>query len=366
MRRRNFLSSSAAIAAIAHTTSYATTQDRVIGLSLPRTGNQAAVASDFEMGYRLSLLAANSPFKIRVLDDFGEAKRTAENVKILADDPSVIALTGIVGTPHAELALPIATAAGLGVFGIRSGASSLRDGRSGVIHMRSSYEEELDKIASMCAGAGLSSVSIIHSNDSFGKSTRTYLAAALEKRRIATFAPISIERNGSDMLQATTKCAKSLGVSGQYAGVVLLMISDPMLNASKELRLTHKIALPIFAMSFVATRAISSQPIPYLTGLGLVSAFPIPQTSVSEVSRRFRKDCEKFGLTEISASLTSFEGWFYGSAIARTEATTRPQVLQRMLAGVTVADQKILPDSMMVAYRHTEIVRKSDDGKLKS
>ncbi len=366
MRRRTLLVGAAASIAGYPLHSMTKTQDKLIGLSLPVTGVQAEVARDLELGYRLAFQSSNPDLQLLVLDDGGEAGRTASNVKAFVNNPNVIAITGIVGTPHAQQAIPLATAGGLPIVGIRSGAKSLRDGRAGVFHMRSSFEDELDAIAKICAGAGLQTVGIIHSADSFGEGSRTHLVAALKARGIEALPTMPVARDGSNIAAVTAKCAAAVSVKDKAAGIVLLMISKPMTEAAKELRDTHKIALPIFAMSFVATRSVSVDVVPYLTGLGLVSAFPIPQTSFSEASKQFRRDCEKFNQREIMGSLTAYEGYFYGSVIARTGAQTREQVNQKMLAGVRFGDQLIKPGVDMVGYHYLEIVRKSYDGKLKS
>lgn len=346
--------------------SFAKGQDKVIGLSLPLSGNQAEVARDLQLGYGLALKAAGSDLQLLVLDDGGDATRTATNVQALASNPNVLVLSGVVGTPHAQQALPIAAKAGLPVIGIRSGAKSLRDGRAGVFHLRSSFEDELDKIANMCAGAGLQTVGIIHSDDSFGKGSREHLVGALKAKGVEVLAPMPVARDGTNLSAVAAQCASAVSLKDKAAGVVLLMIAKPMTDTTKALREVHKIALPIFTMSFVATRSFSTEATPYLTGLGLVSAFPIPQTSYSDASKQFRRECIKADMPEIAGSLTAYEGYFYGSVIALLGAQTREQMVQKMQAGVRFADQAIKPDASKVAYHYLEIVRKSADGKLKS
>jgi hypothetical protein len=68
----------------------------------------------------------------------------------------------------------------------------------------------------------------------------------------------------------------------------------------------------------------------------------------------------------LATSPTAFEGFFYGSVIAKTGAESREQVNQRLLSGVKIYDQPIIFGSDMVGYKHLEFVRKSYDGKLRS
>ena len=368
MQRRTLLSYAAA-AALHATATQATPAkgaEKIIGLSLPLSGVQAEVGKDLEQGYRLALKANGSDYQLLVLDDGGEAPRTATNVQAFVSNSNVIAMSAIVGTPHAQAAIPVATAGGLPIVGIRSGAKSLRDGRNGVFHLRSSYEDELDAIARMCSGMSLKAVAIIHSADSFGEGSRTHLAAALKAKGIVALPPMPVARDGSNIPAVTAKCAEAVSVNDTPMGVVLLMISKPMSEAAKELRMKHKIYLPIIAMSFTATKSVTSDVIPHLSGLGLVSAFPIPATSISELSRQFRRDCDKHGAPELKGSLTAFEGYFYASVLFKTGAQSRVEVVQKMNAGVRIVDQLVKPDFQMVGYRYLEVVMKSSDGRLRS
>ena len=338
---------------------------RYIGLSLPTTGIQSEVGADLAIGYKLALEGSQSQLRLKVLDDAGDAKRTAQNTATFAADPTVIALSGIVGTPHAQAALPVAREGGLPVVGIRSGADSLRDGKPGIVHLRSSFEEELDTIATACSGSGVSEVVIIHSKDSFGKGSRAYLASVLTKRGIAVSSPIPASRDGSDATIAASVAAKVIATSGKYMAVAVLMLSRPVVDITTLLRSTHKIINPVFAMSFVATRSVSTEVLPNLSGLGIVAAFPIPQSSSQLMSRQFLSDCKKFDAVSSSGSLTVFEGWFYGMVIAKSLATTRESLLKKINAGVNVYDTLIKLDGRMVGYRHTELVYKSGNGRLR-
>jgi len=133
MRRRTLLTAAAAAVASFPMQSMGKGQNKLIGLSLPLTGNQSDVAIDLQRGYGLALQGTGSDLRLQVLDDAGDASRTAANVAALASNSSVIALSGLVGTPHAEKALPIATAGGLPVVGIRSGAKSCASVKAGSI-----------------------------------------------------------------------------------------------------------------------------------------------------------------------------------------------------------------------------------------
>jgi ABC-type branched-subunit amino acid transport system substrate-binding protein len=285
MRRRAVLSATAAALSALPLLGMGKGQGKFIGLSLPLNGNQSEVAVDLQRGYGLALRATGSDMQLLVLDDAGDAARTATNVAAFVANSNVITLSGVVGTPHAEKALPIATAGGLPVVAIRSGAKILRRGQSGVYHLRSSYEDELDAVAKLCAGMGAKKVAIIHSDDSFGNPARLHFAAALKAFGIEPHAPIPVDRDKPNVAVAAAACATAVKSGNGLCPVVLLMISKPMSLVAKELREVHTIVVPTFAMSFVATRSVSSDIIPHLEGLGIVSAFPLPRISMQAIER---------------------------------------------------------------------------------
>ena len=199
LNRRHILTTASVLAASVALPKFAFAAEPVIGLSLPITGAQAEIAKDLLAGYEKALKAVNGPLVLRVLDDGIAPETTAKNMETLAADPQVIGISGIVGTPNAQAALPVAVRLGLPVVGIRSGASSLRDGQDGVFHLRASYEDELDKIAAMCAGAGLKKIVIVHSDDSFGKGTMAHLKTKLESLGVSIISSNPVNRNGEKM-----------------------------------------------------------------------------------------------------------------------------------------------------------------------
>jgi ABC-type branched-subunit amino acid transport system substrate-binding protein len=162
MRRRNILKGGLAFSLpLFSASSYSANATPIIGLTLPKTGVQAAVGAELEAGYQLAIKASGSNMRLLVLDDGGVVDRVVTNVQQFARNVDVITVSGIVGAPHAQAALPVAKTAGLPVIGIRSGSNTLRSGSPNVIHLRSSYDDELDSLAKMCSGFGLTHISIM-------------------------------------------------------------------------------------------------------------------------------------------------------------------------------------------------------------
>lgn len=337
-----------------------------LGVTLPLTGVQREVARELELGYRMA--AAEAGVGVVVMDDESIPDRVAANVKRLAADPAVTALSGIVGTPHAQAGLAAAKKGGLPVVGIRSGAGFLRKGDPSVFHLRASYEDELDKMVSYCVGAGIKQLAIIYSEDSFGTSSRDHLVSRLGSAGITLVSNLGVERNGSnipDVVQKTAAVARSDGLTA----IALLLIVKPMTAAATELRVKHAVMQPILAMSFTITQAVATTTDRALAGLGIVSAFPLPRAGVESIQQRYRAALAREGRTgTLTESVTAYEGFFYGTVASRAisaAAGNREAVGRVLRAGMSLGDLKVDFGSGMVGYHFLEFVHKSRDGLLR-
>lgn len=337
LTRRHVIHAGAAAAALAAPSLLLAAPQPLIGLSLPKTGIQAEIANELLLGYELAIKASGSVLGLKVLDDQSKEDLTAKNFTELAGDPSVVAGSGIVGTPHAIAAVPVAIAKGLPVVGLRSGADALRTGKPGVYHLRASFDQEIAKLVALVKGSALSAIVAICSNDAFGKGVAKQLQAQMVAQGVRLLEVIPAERDGSDMAAATSKAAQLVKTNnGMAVGVFLILITKPMDQAAMLLRDTHSLVMPLFAMSFTATKSIVTSPKKHLVGLGLVTAFPLPSGSDS-LAIQYRTAVDKFGTQDMLLSLTSLEGFFYGSVIAAAAvggAATREGIQRKLIAGL--------------------------------
>lgn len=370
--RRSFvLHALGSAATVAIPTLSRTAQSPVLGVSLPLTGPQAEVAKEIAIGYQLAMQASNNVLTLKILDDESKAEKTAENIKRFGEDASVIAASGIVGTPHAQAAIPIAMSLGLPLVGIRSGSPALRKGQGGVFHLRSSFDEELTKVAAMCKGGGIEKMAILFSNDSFGTEARDSLTASLKSLNIDIVSSVPVDRNGENIDKATQALASEVKSKQGAVGIALLLISKPMQAAAALLRNRHKLISPMFVMSFVATKGFSASTDEALIGMGIVTAFPMPRIDRSPTMNEFRALAEKQGLGAYVESHATYEGYFYGLVAAKATSAgsslaSRERVVQHLNTGVDVGDTKIRFDSRRVGFKHLQILVKSNDGKLRA
>ena len=147
------------------------------------------------------------------------------------------------------------------------------------------------------------------------------------------------------------------------------MITKPMQEALVLLRSKHKIIMPVYAMSFSATRGVATSKDSAFNGLGLVSAFPIPRSASSRLLLVYREQLIAAGHVDYMESITTFEGYFYGSVVAQAarSARTRSDLTRQLESGMDLHDTKIVFNSEKVGYQHLEVIHKgSGETKFRS
>ena len=335
MNRRRVLLAGITASAIASPIPVRAARRTRLGLVLPLTSVQSAVANELLIGYQMAANHAQSlgqELELVVEDDRSEPARTAVAVRSFALARSITALSGIVGTPHAMASLPEARAAQLPVIGLRSGAASLRDGKPGVYHLRASYEAELTQMLRMVSFT-MPAVSVVYSSDAFGKAALAHLQTISKGHGVEITQTIAADRNGADIERATERAVDR---NGKSQVVILLMITRPALAGIAKARALGFLG-PIFTMSFTAGGEMVSAGPQVVRGVALVSAFPLPRSGVDDLATAFRYEADALGRSELTSSLTAFEGFTYGTVVARAAAKATGGSRAELVAGLLAA-----------------------------
>lgn len=366
MKRRAFLAAAGLVCA-----RHARSSQRVkVGLALPLTGVQATVAQELLAGYELAFADARERgvnVDAVVIDDGSQPERTERAMETFARDSSVIAASGIVGTPHAKAAIPAARRGGLPLVGLRSGASELRDGGDLVYHLRASYEAELSRTVRSLADIHRR-IAVVASNDAFGKSSARHVLAEAKAAGVTVSSVQMAERNGSDVTIATDK---ALAVRDGATALLVLMITKPAMQAVTHARRQSFLGA-ICTMSFTAGAELASMSVEFTRGLGLVTAFPLPRTAHDDTSERFKAAAARGGAARLIESLNAAEGFWYGCAIA-TALARSPSATRMSLTGsleqrpsVMLGGERLSFDERRVGRQYLRLVHFDRDGVLRA
>jgi branched-chain amino acid transport system substrate-binding protein len=341
-----------------------------VGIPLPFTGVQSEVANDLRSGYEMAFAQAGRlglAIEPVWADDLAQPDRTALLIDGFARDPSFVAATGIVGTPHAKAALPLARRGALPVVGIRSGAVELRDGKPGVYHLRASFSDELTAMVRVISGATLQRLAVVFSDDAFGKAAMAHVAQIAPTLGVSVVSSVPAERSGKDILGAVDRALEPRLKAG---ALLLLVIEGPMLRAAEHARMQRQFLHPLFCMSFAATRRLADAKDSYLEGLGLVSAFPLPRTALSPLAEGFRAVAADWHRPGVVNSLTSFEGYLYGSVLLRAlqqaPELSRKGLVESMGVPRSVGGVPVAFDAQHVGFRYLQLLHKSRGGVLRA
>lgn len=371
--RRSALRALVASPAVLHFgTSRAMSRTR-IGLSLPLTGVQGTVANELLAGYQLAAKRAElkgaGAFELVIEDDRSEADRTRANIEAFGRDPRIVATSGVVGTPHAKVAIPAARVAGLPIVGLRSGASELRDGGQFVYHLRASFEGELS-LAVQTLSAVHRRIAILASDDAFGRASAAHTLAEAKRLGFEITATVFAQRNGGDVRE---RAEQVVAANRGTTAVFVLLITKPAIEAVRVLRARSFLGV-IYTMSFTAGAELGKAGPDVYRGLGLVAAFPLPRSAADEISEEFRAAATAASRPDLIESITAAEGYWYMRAISQAVeqaegrvSTTRQGLLAALESqkGVALGSERIAFDSKRVGRRYLRAGHFDADGRLR-
>ena len=178
-----------------------------VGMSTALSGPTKALGQNMYLGLNVAFKHENDlqkkfHYKITVLDDKYEPDLSAKNMRILTEDKKILAILGNVGTPTANVSVPIANEKKILFFGAFTGAGILRKipPDKYIINYRASYRQETSYMIDMLLNNGIKAeeIAFFTQNDAYGDAGYYGAVSALEKRgfnKINTLAHGRYRRN---------------------------------------------------------------------------------------------------------------------------------------------------------------------------
>ena len=166
----------------------------IVGQTAGFTGAVAATVKEATDGAKLYIDAINARggvngqrIELVSLDDKFDPKLAAANARTLIADKGAVALFLTRGTPHAELIIPILDEFKVPLIAPSTGAMLLHTPvRRYVFNVRSTYQREAAKGVSLLASIGITSIGVLHVDDTFGADGLQGIQAGFE---MATLKP---------------------------------------------------------------------------------------------------------------------------------------------------------------------------------
>lgn len=304
MNRRLFLGRSAGTAATLGAASWllqgsasaaepVSAKQVTFGSSLPLTGPLGLSGKDHTMGIQAAFAAANRAggihgreLRLITMDDAYVPARSAENVKQMVADNSVLALVSQVGTPNTAALLPIIEKAGLPLVGPITGSGALRNPQlRNVFHIRPSYGEEVTRMVQQLVNMGIANIAFVYLDNPFGKEVLAQGKQALAAAKLNAAGEFALAFDGKNAAEVVQK------VEDSRAGAVFLAttgsgVTDFVIGLRNSLG-----SLPVVGLS------VTYSDLPRLgkdraLGLAMATVFPSFKSKKFALIRDYQADMD--------------------------------------------------------------------------
>ncbi len=321
-----------------------TATDITLGISAPFSGPAKELGRGMQIGIESYLNHLNETaggihgrkLKLQALDDGYEPKRCAETMKEMIDQRPVFAFVGNVGTPTAEVAVPLALEHKRLFFGAFTGASLLRRDPPDryVFNYRASYAEETAAIVHYLLNVHKvlpEQIAVFAQEDGYGDAGFNGVAKALRKRGFDTdrILRLSYQRNTMDLDAAVSALLKR---KEQIKAVVMVPTYRPAAAFIK--RVKDGGMNPIFSsVSFVGSNALAEAlkelgP-KYAEGVIITQVVPFYGSSASGVLE-YRERLAKYFSAE-QPGFVSLEGYVAAKVLCTALEKAGPELTTERL-----------------------------------
>lgn len=174
-----------------------------IGMVNDQSGANKASGRGMKVGVDAYFKAVNekggvkgNKLQLVVADDQFVPDKTIDGLLKLVEEQKIFAVVGGVGTPNTVASLPVVKEYKLPMINPRTGASELRTPLvKEVIHIRASYQQEVDKLVDLLVKKGAKRFAVFYQNDAFGTDILNSAGNAVKRHGLSLVSKGSFERN---------------------------------------------------------------------------------------------------------------------------------------------------------------------------
>lgn len=283
------------------------------GLSLANLqANTAANAYFSEVNKRGGV--AGRKITLTSLDDqFDPTKALANFKQLQTENGGVLSFFGVGGTPVNLALQPLIQEGKLINFAPYSGFDGLRTpANTQTFHIRAAYGQEFAKMAAYCNTSGLKEVTVLYSDNAFGKGSLQYFEGIAAKVGVKVKGKVMM----GDKLEDPTSITKALAAAGGQAIIGLIASSPALTWAKSEL---PKLGVPYLTISLLGNELSVKFLGDSAFGIVVAQTVPYPRSKKYPISGELNELGPKYGIAE--PGFTAMEG--YIAARVMVEALTR-------------------------------------------
>ncbi len=309
------------------------TDDRILfGQSAAFSGPAQELGTNMRYGIRAAFAEVNEKGGVHgrlldlvTLDDAYEPEAAITNSQTLIHESGVFALIGAVGTPTSRSATPVAKEAGVPYIAPFTGAGFLRDAveLGNVVNLRASYNQETEEMVKrLVEDLGITRISVLFQDDSFGRAGYNGVLAALDRRDMELTAVGSYTRNTTAiktaMLDIELNDPDAVIIVGAYEPAAAMISWSKFINFN-----------PVFInISFVGSNALAQKLGAYGVGVFVTQVVPFPTDDSIPVVAEYLAALDTYAPRAVPG-FVSLEGYLAGRLAIAVLERCGPDVSRR-------------------------------------
>jgi ABC-type branched-subunit amino acid transport system substrate-binding protein len=323
------------LAAAAQQTPGVTPTAIVLGQSAAFTGPAAQLGIQMNVGLKAYFDHVNAEggvhgrkIELKTRDDKYESKLVVETTRKLIEEDRVFALIGYVGTPTAQAALPIFTAAKVPFVGPFTGAELLRDPFNRYIfNVRASYYDETEEIVEQLVSTGVKNIAVFYQNDAYGQAGLKGVELAMQRRKMKISATATVERNTKNVTEAVKKIS-----AVRPDAVVMISAYTSIAEFVRQMKKVGSGA-QFHNVSFVGSQALADALGAEGRGVAISQVVPFPWSPTTRIVREYQKVLKAAGVKDYNFS--SLEGFIVAKVFTEgLRRTGRELTRERFIAAM--------------------------------
>ena len=297
------------------TASSGISDDRILfGQSAALSGPAKELGKNMRLGIQAAFDEVNATggvhgriLELQSLDDAYEPADAIVMTRHLIEQEGVFALIGAVGTPTSRSTTPLAHRAGVPYIAPFTGAAFLRDTEwDNVINLRASYNQETEEmVARLTNDLGITRISVMYQNDSFGRAGFRGVVAALERRDMDLVSIGIYPRNTTAVKTALLDLRQ-----GDPEAVIMIGAYEPVARLIQWARRISMDAV-FMTVSFVGSNALAQELGPDGAGVLVTQVVPFPQDDTLPVVHSYLDALASYD-AEAEPGFVSLEGYMAG------------------------------------------------------
>lgn len=293
-------------------------QEVKIGMSADFSGSISYLGNNMRIGIQTYFNSFNETSKIKYrlisYDDKYNPITASENVRKMIEKDKVVAFLGNLGTPNANVVVPILNEEKIVLFGAYTGGNVLRESFTNkyIFNYRVSYAQEAYFIVSNLLKQGLKAdeIALFTQNDTYGDSG--YIGAIKAFKDFGYTDPTKIThgRYTRNTLNIEIGLSKMLDSQKDLKAIVLVSVDEPVIKFIKYAKLDFP-NVKFFALSPANIKEVSKKVKHHAKDLYVTQVVPLLSSKDIKIIKEYKKNLKKHFPKE-EANLISLEGYIVG------------------------------------------------------